>query len=43
MPEGLPKLARTWDTDTATAVLVLGALAFLFAVRRGFRPVLISA
>lgn len=37
-----PKLTRTWDTDTAQAVLVLGALLFLFLVRRGFRPVLIA-
>lgn len=28
-----------WNTNTATAALVLGALAFLAAVRMGFRGV----
>lgn len=31
------KLNLTWDTNTALAVVVLGALLFLWAVRRGFR------
>lgn len=33
---------RTWDTDTAAVALTLGALAFLWLVRRGFRPVLVT-
>lgn len=37
-----PRQARTWDTDTAAIVLVLGALGFLVAVRSGFRPVLVT-
>ena len=36
---GLPKLDLTWDTNTATAAIVLGSLVFLIAVRRGFRGV----
>ena len=36
-------LKRTWDTDTAAAALTLGALVFLFLVRRGFRPVLVTS
>lgn len=35
-------MKRTWDTDTAAAVLTLGSLLFLFLVRRGFRPVLVT-
>jgi hypothetical protein len=37
----LPTLT-TWDTNTAAVVVVLGALGFLIAIRRGFRPVLAS-
>lgn len=37
-----PELNKTWDTDTATAVVVLGALAFLFLVRRGFKGVVVN-
>lgn len=33
----LPSLDLTWDAATATAVLALGALAYIVAVRRGFR------
>lgn len=36
-------LKRTWDTDTAASVLCLGSLLFLFLVRRGFRPVLVTS
>lgn len=35
------KLNMAWDTNTALAVLVLGALLFLWAVRRGFRGVML--
>lgn len=42
MPPELPKLNVKWDTNTAVAVLVLGALGFLIALRHGFRPVLVS-
>jgi hypothetical protein len=40
----VPKLPTitTWDTHTATAAIVLGALVFLLAIRHGFRPVLAS-
>jgi hypothetical protein len=39
-----PKLPTitTWDTHTATALVVLGALGFLLAIRHGFKPVLAS-
>lgn len=33
----LPSLDLSWDAATATAVLVLVALGYLVAVRRGFR------
>lgn len=36
----VPKLALNWDTHTAVAVVVLGSLLYLAAIRRGFRPVL---
>jgi hypothetical protein len=36
-------IKRTWDTDTAAVVLTLGALGFLFLIRRGFRPVLVTS
>lgn len=36
-------IKRTWDTDTAAVTLTLGALAFLWLLRRGFRPVLVSS
>ena len=36
-------IATTWDTDTAAAVLAATALIFLIAIRRGFRPVLVSS
>lgn len=36
-------LKSSWDTDTAAVVLTLGALAFLFFIRRGFRPVLVTS
>lgn len=39
---GSSKIARTWDTDTAAVALVLGALGFLVAIRRGFRGVLVN-
>ncbi len=32
--------ALRWDTDTATVAIVLAALAFLVAARRGFRGAL---
>lgn len=31
-----------WDADKAAAFMALGALMFLWAVRRGFRPVLVG-
>lgn len=31
-----------WDAATATVVLVLGALLFLVAVRRGFRGLVLT-
>lgn len=38
--EGAPPTRKEWDTDKAVAVLVVGALAFVVAVKRGFRGVL---
>ena len=35
LPEGI----TLWDTDTATAALVVGALAYLVLVRIGFADV----
>lgn len=37
-----PTIRKTWDTDTAAVVLTLGALVFLWTVRRGFRGVVVS-
>lgn len=34
-------IGRRWDTETAAAALVFGALGFLFLVRRGMRGVLV--
>lgn len=35
-------LGIAWDTNTAAAVIVLGALAFLILIRRGFRGVVVK-
>lgn len=32
----------TWDTQTAAAAIVLGALVLLVAVRKGFGPLVLS-
>lgn len=37
VPQSPGKPNFTWDTNTALAVMVLGALAFLYMVHRGFR------
>lgn len=43
MDQDTPKLRRpTWDASTAAAAIALGALAYLWLVRRGFRSVLVS-
>lgn len=43
MPGIADNLRRpVWDTDTAAAALTIGALVFLFFVRRGFRGVVVS-
>lgn len=34
------EMSRKFEAEHATAVLVLGSLLFLWALRRGFRPVL---
>ena len=34
--------AFRWDEPAAVALIVLGALAFLVAVRRGFRGLVVS-
>ena len=39
---GPARLDLTWDVPAATAVLVLGALVFLWALRKGFAPVVSS-
>lgn len=31
-----------WDTPQMAAVVVLGAMLFLYAIRRGFRPPIVS-
>lgn len=35
----IPQGFAHWDTDTATAVLIVGALAYLVLVRAGFSDV----
>lgn len=37
------KVKRAWDTDTAAVTMALGAMLFLFSVRRGFRGVIVRA
>lgn len=37
------KLGLHWDVNTAVAALVLGSLAFIVALRAGFRPALITS
>lgn len=36
------RIGIAWDTNTAAAVIVLGALLFLYLVRRGFRGVVVG-
>lgn len=31
-----------WDTPQMAAVIVIGAMLFLYAIRRGFRPPIIT-
>lgn len=40
--DATPRVGVEWDTNTAAAVIVLGALAFLILVRRGFRGVVVG-
>lgn len=39
---GAHQLNLNWDAATATAVIVLAALLFLVAVRRGFRGLVVT-
>lgn len=37
-----PDTPRSFDTDHAVVVIVVGSLLFLFAIRRGFRGLVVG-
>lgn len=41
-PGKLGSFSMAWDTQTAAAAVVLGALVLLVAVRKGFGPLVVS-